>query len=183
MFLLKAFKNQETVIIFVSAVAFKTCAVCFSQFKQSRCGCASAVLILMSKPDVCTRRWNTPVNTRGSLPISRYHCVCVCLHVCVRVRILKDTHLPRWGGRELLCLKHFKGCCSVRWVYRVSSAVDHIHRTRTQPLLPTSTQLLLGLSQAVSPVSHSCVIYCQVHRARAQQAVLIINSAEDLWVI
>lgn len=70
----------------------------------------------------------------------------VCVHVCVRVRILKDTHLPRWGGRELLCLKRFKGCCSVRWVYRVSSAVDHIHRTRTQPLLPTSTQLLLGLS-------------------------------------
>lgn len=146
MFLLKAFKNQETVIIFVSAVAFKTCAVCFSQFKQSRCGCTSAVLILMSKPDVCTRRWNTLVNTRGSSPISRYHCVCVCVHVCVRVRILKDTHLPRWGGRELLCLKRFKGCCSVRWVYQVSSAVDHIHRTRTQPLLPTSMQLLLGLS-------------------------------------
>lgn len=139
---------------------FETCIHTLHHFKQSKCGCMSALLILILKITyLFTCRRDTDAKPRESVwsfPLQSvpWHAY---IRVCARERNLVRKCLKSSGAAAL--------------TGELSSALwPHIQDKDTASAAHFNTASP-HLSQAESPVSHSLVMYCEVHRPRALWAV------------
>lgn len=140
---------------YICLLVFETCIITLHCFKQSKRGCMSALLVSMIKH----HRHTNPLQSVWSFPLQSALQLCrvsffvfVYKRVFERERSCEDEPDPQdlW-----ICLPD----------RQVNQLSDHM-QDRVTASAAHFNVVSPHLSQAESPVTHSLVMYCEVHRPR-----------------